>query len=67
MMRDGIICVPGHVQYSQAGPFSVAFAGALNDLKRFPFHDASVTMLDKVGVPTEKLGDSTGKLNRLEV
>jgi hypothetical protein len=24
-------------------------------------------MLDKVGVPTEKLGDSTGKLNRLEV
>ena len=26
-----------------------------------------LTMLDKVGVPTDKLGDSTGRLNRLEV
>ncbi len=32
-----------------------------------PLTNLYLTMLDKVGVPTEKLGDSTGKLNRLEV
>ena len=32
-----------------------------------PLTNLYLTMLDKVGVPTERLGDSTGKLNRLEV
>jgi hypothetical protein len=32
-----------------------------------PLTNLYLTMLDKIGVPTEKLGDSTGKLNRLEV
>jgi hypothetical protein len=32
-----------------------------------PLTNLYLTMLDKVGVPTEKLGDSTGKLNRLAV
>jgi hypothetical protein len=32
-----------------------------------PLTNLYLTMLDKVGVPTEKLGDSTGQLNRLEV
>jgi Protein of unknown function (DUF1552) len=32
-----------------------------------PLTNLYLTMLDKVGVPTEKFGDSTGKLNRLEV
>lgn len=32
-----------------------------------PLTNLYLTMLDKVGIPTEKLGDSTGRLNRLEV
>ncbi|MBL8215705.1 MAG: DUF1552 domain-containing protein [Bryobacterales bacterium] len=32
-----------------------------------PLTNLYLTMLDKIGVPTEKFGDSTGKLNRLEV
>jgi hypothetical protein len=32
-----------------------------------PLTNLYLTMLDKVGVPTEKLGDSTGPLKRLEV
>jgi hypothetical protein len=32
-----------------------------------PLTNLYLTMLDKVGVPTEKFGDSTGKLNRLEI
>ena len=32
-----------------------------------PLTNLYLTMLDKVGIPTEKLGDSTGHLNRLEV
>jgi len=32
-----------------------------------PLTNLYLTMLDKVCVPTEKLGDSTGQLNRLEV
>ena len=32
-----------------------------------PLTNLYLTMLDKVGGPTEKLGDSTGRLNRLEV
>jgi hypothetical protein len=32
-----------------------------------PLTNLHLALLDKVGVPTEKLGDSTGSLNRLEV
>jgi hypothetical protein len=32
-----------------------------------PLANLYLTMLDKVGVPAEKFGDSTGRLNRLEV
>jgi uncharacterized protein DUF1552 len=32
-----------------------------------PLTNLYLTMLDKVGIPTEKFGDSTGRLNRLEV
>lgn len=32
-----------------------------------PLTNLYLTMLDKAGVPTEKLGDSTGRFNRLEV
>lgn len=32
-----------------------------------PLTNLYLTMLDRVGVPTEKFGDSTGRLNRLEV
>ena len=45
-----------------AGGRYVAYPGDLT-----PLTNLYLTMLDKVGVPTEKLGDSTGKLNRLEV
>ncbi len=34
---------------------------------RTPLTNLYLTMLDKVGVPTERLGDSTGRLNRVEV
>jgi hypothetical protein len=45
-----------------AGGRYIIFPGDLT-----PLTNLYLTMLDKVGVPTEKLGDSTGKLNRLEV
>jgi hypothetical protein len=45
-----------------AGGRHIVFPGDLT-----PLTNLYLTMLDKVGVPTEKLGDSTGKLNRLEV
>jgi hypothetical protein len=45
-----------------AGGRYVVYPGDLT-----PLTNLYLTMLDKVGVPTEKLGDSTGKLNRLEV
>jgi hypothetical protein len=45
-----------------AGGRYIAFPGDTT-----PLTNLYLTMLDKVGVPTEKLGDSTGKLNRLEV
>jgi len=32
-----------------------------------PLTNLHLALLDKIGVPTEKMGDSTGKLNRLEV
>jgi hypothetical protein len=45
-----------------AGGRYIVFPGDLT-----PLTNLYLTMLDKVGVPAEKLGDSTGKLNRLEV
>ena len=45
-----------------AGGRHVVYPGDLT-----PLTNLYLTMLDKVGVPTDKLGDSTGKLNRLEV
>ena len=45
-----------------AGGRHVAYPGDLT-----PLTNLYLTMLDKVGVPTDKLGDSTGRLNRLEV
>ncbi|HEY3838113.1 MAG TPA: DUF1552 domain-containing protein [Bryobacteraceae bacterium] len=45
-----------------AGGRYVAYPGDMT-----PLTNLYLTMLDKIGVPTEKLGDSTGKLNRLEV
>lgn len=45
-----------------AGGRHVRFAGDTT-----PLTNLYLTMLDKVGVPTERLGDSTGKLNRVEV
>ena len=45
-----------------AGGRHVAFPGDTT-----PLTNLYLTMLDKVGVPTDKLGDSTGLLNRLEV
>ncbi len=45
-----------------AGGRHVAFSGDTT-----PLTNLYLTMLDKVGVPTEKLGDSTGRLNRVEV
>ena len=45
-----------------AGGRHIAYAGDTT-----PLTNLYLTMLDKVGVPTEKLGDSTGKLNRVEV
>ena len=45
-----------------AGGRHVAFPGDTT-----PLTNLYLTMLDKVGVPTDKLGDSTGPLNRLEV
>lgn len=37
------------------------------DPKSTPLSNLFLTMLDKVGIPTEHIGDSTGRLNRLEV
>ncbi len=45
-----------------AGGRHVAYPGDTT-----PLTNLYLTMLDKVGVPTEKLGDSTGRLNRVEV
>ena len=56
--RDLPILLAGRV----AGGRHVAFPGDTT-----PLTNLYLTMLDKVGVPTEKLGDSTGRLNRVEV
>ena len=45
-----------------AGGRHVAFPGDTT-----PLTNLYLTMLDKVGVPTDSLGDSTGKLKRVEV
>ena len=60
--RDLPIIVAGGAAGRIAGGRYLHFAGDTT-----PLTNLYLTMLDKVGVPTEKLGDSTGKLNRLEV
>jgi hypothetical protein len=60
--RDLPIIVAGGAAGRIAGGRHIQFPGDTT-----PLTNLYLTMLDKVGVPTEKLGDSTGKLNRLEV
>jgi hypothetical protein len=60
--RDLPILLAGGAAGRVAGGRHVRFPG-----DETPLTNLYLTMLDKVGVPTEKLGDSTGKLNRLEV
>ncbi len=60
--RDLPIIVAGGAAGRVAGGRYVKFPG-----DETPLTNLYLTMLDKVGVPTEKLGDSTGRLNRLEV
>jgi hypothetical protein len=60
--RDLPIIVAGGAAGRIAGGRYLCFPGDTT-----PLTNLYLTMLDKVGVPTEKLGDSTGKLNRLEV
>ena len=60
--RDLPIIVAGGAAGRVAGGRYVALKG-----DETPLTNLYLTMLDKVGVPTEKLGDSTGRLNRLEM
>jgi hypothetical protein len=60
--RDLPIILAGGAAGRVAGGRYVRYPGDTT-----PLTNLYLTMLDKVGVPTEKLGDSTGKLNRLEV
>jgi len=60
--RDLPIIVAGGAAGRIAGGRHIKFPGDTT-----PLTNLYLTMLDKVGVPTEKLGDSTGRLNRLEV
>ena len=60
--RDLPIIVAGGAAGRIAGGRHLQFQGDTT-----PLTNLYLTMLDKIGVPTEKLGDSTGKLNRLEV
>ncbi len=60
--RDLPILLAGGAAGRVAGGRHVVFPGDTT-----PLTNLYLTMLDKVGVPTEKLGDSTGKLNRVEV
>lgn len=60
--RDLPIILAGGAAGRIAGGRYIAYQGDTT-----PLTNLYLTMLDKVGVPTEKLGDSTGKLNRLEV
>jgi Protein of unknown function (DUF1552) len=60
--RDLPIILAGGAAGRIAGGRYIKFSGDTT-----PLTNLYLTMLDKVGVPTEKFGDSTGKLNRLEV
>jgi len=60
--HDLPIIVAGGASGRVAGGRYVVFPGDTT-----PLTNLYLTMLDKVGVPTDKLGDSTGRLNRLEV
>jgi hypothetical protein len=60
--HDLPIIIAGGAAGRVAGGRYIVFPGDTT-----PLTNLYLTMLDKVGVPTEKLGDSTGKLNRLEV
>ena len=60
--RDLPIILAGGAAGRIAGGRYVQFPGDAT-----PLTNLYLTMLDKVGVPTDKLGDSTGRLNRLEV
>lgn len=60
--RDLPILLIGGAAGRVAGGRHVVFPGDTT-----PLTNLYLTMLDKVGVPTEKLGDSTGMLNRVEV
>lgn len=60
--RDLPILLIGGAAGRVAGGRHVVFPGDTT-----PLTNLYLTMLDKVGVPTEKLGDSTGRLNRVEV
>ena len=60
--RDLPILLAGGAAGRVAGGRHVRFEG-----DKTPLTNLYLTMLDKVGVPTERLGDSTGRLNRVEV
>ena len=60
--RDLPIIIAGGAAGRIQGGRYLAFRG-----DETPLTNLYLTMLDKVGVPTEKFGDSTGRLNRLEV
>jgi hypothetical protein len=59
--RDLPIIVVGGAAGRVAGGRYITYEGEP------PLTNLYLSLLDKVGVPTEKLGDSTGRLNRLEV
>ena len=60
--RDLPLILAGGASGRIRGGRYVAFPG-----DETPLTNLYLTMLDKVGVPTDKFGDSTGRLNRLEV
>ena len=60
--RDLPIVVAGGAAGRVAGDRHIRLAGDTT-----PLTNLYLTLLDKVGVATEKLGDSTGKFSRLEV
>ena len=60
--RDLPILLAGGAAGRVAGGRYIAYRG-----DETPLTNLYLTMLEKVGVPTEKLGDSTGKLTSLEV
>jgi hypothetical protein len=60
--RDLPIVVAGGAAGRVAGDRHILLPGDTT-----PLTNLYLTLLDKVGVPTAKLGDSTGRFNRLEV